>query len=473
MLLDNLEQAEISVMPIGRAPEHDGGPKGFQKRRFLRRQGMQDWTVRRWNASWGIQIYTGIPSERDGARWHDLDFKYETLCAAPDAISVCIETLINTVTNPLLTITKSGGLRFSCRIENYLHPDTEEERLYIYKHTPTAENPHHRDVYLEIFGENRYSRWDARYEILLGDLLNPPVISKEVLFAPIDALRAKLHEPVPQDAKRSESVPITLPSFGSRDLDLAKETLLMRGFSYIRQENKIHHWIRYSGEVNNIELLLWESDGTVWVRTTTPDAGLPLEATPITDVLGDTGIVPPTIALMPPISDKVLAVREGKLSPLAIRRPSPVLQKSGATEKVDETLEKNPVQIQRALDGTARILGLTIEPDGINNYEIESQLLNSGSICLTLPTVELAEAAEQRFQSQNVSSVARWKPRRHDWEQMKEIPVDVRMSNPFQHGNVCEDPERCDALEEKGGNPSESICPQCPVYTVCQERGYL
>ena len=44
---------------------------------------------------------------------------------------------------------------------------------------------------------------------------------------------------------------------------------------------------------------------------------------------------------------------------------------------------------------------------------------------------------------------------------------------PFQHGNVCEDPERCDALEEKGGDPSESICPQCPVYTACQERGYL
>ena len=56
---------------------------------------------------------------------------------------------------------------------------------------------------------------------------------------------------------------------------------------------------------------------------------------------------------------------------------------------------------------------------------------------------------------------------------MKEIPVDVRMATPFQHGNVCEDPERCDALEEKGGNPNESICPQCPVYTACQERGYL
>ena len=47
------------------------------------------------------------------------------------------------------------------------------------------------------------------------------------------------------------------------------------------------------------------------------------------------------------------------------------------------------------------------------------------------------------------------------------------MTNPFQLGNVCEDPERCDALEEKGGDASDTICPQCPVYTDCQQRGFL
>ena len=47
------------------------------------------------------------------------------------------------------------------------------------------------------------------------------------------------------------------------------------------------------------------------------------------------------------------------------------------------------------------------------------------------------------------------------------------MANPFQHGNVCEDVERCSALEKKSGNADESICPQCSVYTECQEHGYL
>ena len=83
----------------------------------------------------------------------------------------CIDTLVSVVENPLLTLTKSGGLRFSCRIPDYLHPNTEDTESYIYKDTTTLENLHQRDVYLEILGESGHSAWDARYEILCGDLL--------------------------------------------------------------------------------------------------------------------------------------------------------------------------------------------------------------------------------------------------------------------------------------------------------------
>ena len=464
--LDDLEQADISFMPIGQAPEHDSGRKILMPERFLKRQGMRDWRTRLWDASWGLQIYTGIPSESDGARWHDLDFKYEAISAAPDDVLAYIEVLVNAVDNPLLVLSRSGGLRFSCRVSAYLHPNTEEERLYVYKHTPTSENPDYRDVYLEILGEKGYSRWDARYEILLGNLLDPPLISKEVLFAPLDALRAKLHEPVPEKTEQDETFTDTSSSLGSRDLDLAKEALSKRGFSYIRQADGFHHWIRYGGDANNTDALLWENEETVWLRTSTPDADLPMEATPITEIWEDTGIVLSTLDLALPVSDKMLAVREGKLSPLAVRRPRPVLRKS-------ETPEETTIRTGSILDGTARILGLNVEAEGSGYSDTESLLLNSGATCLNVPSVELADEAEQRLQEQGVGSVARWKPRMHLWEQVKAIPVDVRMANPFQHGNVCEDPERCDALEKKGGDPDESICPQCPVYEVCQERGYL
>jgi hypothetical protein len=253
--LYDLEQADISFMPIGHAPGSDHAPSDFGGERFLKRQGTRDWIPRRWYPSWGIQVYTGIPSGRDGAQWHDINFKYDAISTVPDTVLTCIEALVNAVANPLLTLTKSGELRFSCRVKDYLHPNTEEARQYIHRHIPTSENPYHRDVYLEILGEEGYNRWDTRYEILLGNLLDPPIITKEVLFAPIDALRDILHEPAP--AAEDESEPT--------------------------------------------------------VQATTIVLPVPV-----------------------PVDEKVVAVREGKLSPLAIKRPSPVLHKSEREDSLQE-----------------------------------------------------------------------------------------------------------------------------------------
>ena len=474
MLLDDLEAADISFMPTGHAPYNDRGPRHFGGELFTRRTRKEDWDIRRWNTSWGIQVYTGIPSERYGARWHDLNFTYQALCAAPDAVLACIEALVSSVANPLLTLSKSGGLRFSCRVPDYLHPDTEPQKLYIYNNTPTAETPQQRDVYLEILGEKGYSCWDARYEILLGNLLDPPVIVKEALLAPVDALRAVLHQPAPEEINQIPTIPAAPLRLGSYQLDLAKEAFMKRGFSYVRQDNGFHHWTPSGAkERDAVEVSLWEDKEIVWVRAATPDVGIPTTDTPITDVWDDTGILPPLPATGLPVSEKVLAVREG-LSPLSIKRPPAILEKAEPSETVQETVEKNEIQMRRVLQSPARVVGLMVSETGVgNNYEIESSLLTSGAICLNTPTPKLAEEAERLFEARNVPSVARWKDRMHLWEQVKDIPVDVRMASPFQHGNVCEDPERCDALVEKGGNPSETICPQCPVYTECQDRGYL
>ena len=473
--LYDLEQADISFMPIGRAPEYDRVPQSFGGERFLARQWIVNWSIRQWHTSWGIQVYTGIPSERDGAQWHDLDFTYAAICAAPDAVFACIETLVGAVVNPLLTMTKSGGLRFSCRVPYYLHPSTEESRLYIYKDILIPENPHQRDVYLEILGEEGHSPWDARYEILLGDLLNPPVIAKEILFASIDALREELHDPDPfgtERLKTTSQVAITPPSsLGSHKLDLAKEAFLKRGFSYLRVENDFHHWTQHVSEGGDTDVLLWEQDGSVWIRASTSDFGLPTEDALITDVWDDTGILPPIAAGLP-VSDKVLAVREGTLSPLAIKRPSPVLQKSENTEKVYEPFEKNIGQIKRVFETDKRIIGLVAETDARSNYEVESHLLKSGIVAFSAH-FSIVEKAVAQFQRQNLPSIARWRHVSFLWNQVKEIPVDVRMATPFERGNVCEDPERYLALMEKGVNASETLCLQCPVYTVCQERGYL
>ena len=476
MSLYDLEQAEISVMPIGGISEHDRVPQSFGGERFSRRQRMEDWEIRQWHTSWGIGVYTGIPSERDGARWHDLDFTYEAICAAPDAVFACIETLVNIVSNPLLTLTKSGGLRFSCRVPYYLHPNTQDAQPYIYKHSPTPKDPHQRDVYLEVLGEKGHSSWDARYEILLGDLLNPPVVAKEILLASIDALRDELHDPGPLGTERlklTSQVPITSPvSLGSHKLDLAKEAFLKRGFSYLRVENDFHHWTQRVDEDGETDVLLSEHNGSVWIRASRSDVGLPTEDTPITDVWDNTGILPPIPTTRLDVSDEVIAVREGKLSPLAIKRPSPVLQKSQDTEKVYEPLEKNIDQIKKVFETDKRIIGLVVETGARNNYEVETHLLKSGIVAYSAGFSTVEEAVDH-FQRQNLPSIGRWRNVSYLWNQVKDIPVDVRMANPFEHGNVCEDPERFLALMGKGVNAIETLCQRCPVYTACQEGGYL
>ena len=472
VMLHDLEQADISFMPMGRAPWHDRGPGDFKGKRFLKRQGITDWGIKRWDASWGIRLHTGILSERNGARWHDLHFKYEAICAAPDAVVACIEALVNIVNNPLLTLGKSGGLRFSCRVQDYLHPNAEAAKFYIYKDTPASENTYQRDVYLEIFGEEGHTRWDARYEILIGNLLTPPVVAKEVLFAPIEALRAKLHEPALDNTEATQIVTPVPLSLGSEYLDLAREAFLHRGFSYVRQEDGLHYWTQPEGTLGSEDVLLSERDDVVWVRAFTPDTELPTQSTPITEVWDDTGIPSPINTTRIPAPVKINQVREDELSPLAIKRPPPVLGQHDNTEK-DETLQRDVFQIESIFDRGVRILGVIT---GIGPWDKEAEdsyFLKGGVISVNTPEIKFAESAEKHFREQNIPSVVYWKPRTHLWEQVKDIPVKERMKTPFQRGNACEDPERCAALEEKGGNPNESICPQCPVYTECQQRGYL
>ncbi len=465
MTLGALERADISFMPIGHAPENDQGPRDLGGNRFLRQQRIQDWGIKQWHTSWGIQIYTGNPSQRDRACWHDLEFKYDAICAAPEAVSTCIEALINMSANPLLTLTKSGGLRFSCRIQDYLHPNTDEAKYFIYKHSPTAENPFHRNVYLEIRGDEGYSRWDMRYEILVGDLLNPPVITKEVLFTPINILRAALHEPELVTDKVTEYETNTyrygLPSFRSVNLDLSKEAFLRRGFSYERELYGYHTWTN-----DDLSVLSWEDQDTVWVRASTQNTDIPTRAVPITDIWDDSGISTQTHFMK-----KVHAIRERKLSPLAIKRLPQKLKKSQKAPSIYKTLEEHSTHLLQILKRDTRILAITTSDKNIlTNTEMETFLLKNRMTCINIAELD---AAEKRFRAQNQHSIARWRSIRFRWQQVKDIPENIRMANPFKHGNVCEDAERVSALVAKGGNAYESICTHCQVYTACQERGYL
>ena len=390
LLLHDLEQADISFMPIGQAP-FDRGPAYCGGTRLLRRQGTLDWGARRWFSSWGIQVYTGTPSAHDGANWHDIEFTYRAIRDAPDAVVACMDALFNAVMNPLLTLLKGGGLRFSCRVPDYLHPNTTDAREYVHKHLPDIDHPRDRDVYVEIVGDKGYTRWDARYEILKGSLLDPPTISKDVLFAFLDVLREQLHAPAP-----------------ASELDLTDEAL---------------------------------------VDTQDYDDFAVIESL-------ETELV---------VNESILEVQRGELSPIGIKRLRPFLEKMECAAADEKT---------RA-EGEARILGIVAGSMSTQKKrDIEKTFLDTAPLWVNANTAHDATEAERYYEEQGIS-VGRWKPRNYGWEEAKWIPIAERIQTPFAKGNVCEDADRCNVLEQKGGNPNKSICPSCPVYDVCQARGYL
>ena len=399
VILYELEKANISFMPIGQEP-FDCAPSDWAQsddyyNRIKDRQDTQSWRPRRWYASWGIGIYTGETSGYEDAPWHDIEFTHQAILKAPDAVSVCLEALISAVATPLVTLTKDGGLRFSCRIEEYLHPYILEAKQYIYEHRPTRSDPKHRDVYVEVKGDMDYSIWDARYEILVGSLLEPPVISSEVLFGLLGFFKSVLHRP------------------GRGTVDRT-----FRG---------------YEPQAFDAE-----------------DAINPLQ-------IDEREVSVP---------EKMRAIREGGLSPLAITRPGPVLVKQPYSEP-------EPFEISDILETDARVIGIETglrHPE--KNREIEHAFLEKEALFLDLPTDEHAESALRYYENEGI--IARgWKPRSYLAYMLKHIPIDEQLKHPFEHGNMCIDSYRCNRLSYMGGNPDEIICPKCPVYEECQDQGYL
>ena len=397
-ILYELEQSNISLIPISRVP-FDRAPADWARNdkyrdRIMDQQGMLSWRPRQWFASWGIGIYTGEMSGYEEAPWHDIEFTHQAILRAPDAVSACLEALIRAVVNPLVTLTKDGGLRFSCRVEEYLHPNTPEAKQYIYERRPTQKDPKHREVYVEVKGDMDYSVWDARYEILMGSLLEPPVISSDVLFGVLGFFRSALHKPV------------LVRGMPAKEPDI--------------QEFEMAEFYR------------------------------PLR-------VEDTEISVP---------DKMQAIREGRLSPLAIKRPGPVLRQQAYSAP-------EPFEIADILETDARVIGIETglrHPE--ENREIERAFLEKETLFLDMPTDEYAESALRYYENEEVIARGR-KPRSYLADMLEDVPIDKILKHPFKHGNACIDSQRCNRLSYMGGNPDEIICPKCPVYKECQDQGYL
>ena len=159
--------------------------------------GVNDWKKKTWKQSYGVQVYTGAVSDF----LTDLDFEYEIIANRPDAFAEMLRQLCDLVPNPLLTISKSGGVRFSSRTPDYIHPNKTENKEYIGDYSVEP-----RILYLEVFGEKGLSRYDARYEIVEGSLWDIPTIPADAIFEILDAYRYEIGTPY-QPPKNAAATP--------------------------------------------------------------------------------------------------------------------------------------------------------------------------------------------------------------------------------------------------------------------------
>ena len=204
---EKLSRAGLGFLPIardGHCPEKYGEEAGKD---WKTTYGVLDWKPKSWRNSYGIQIYAGEPS----GHLSSLDFEYAIIRDYPQLFLDTIIRLCALTENPLLVISKSGGLRFECRTPGYVHPKTGQRYVATWKN-----HYEHKELYLEILGEKGLSRYDARYEIYTGSLLDIPVIDHHALFEIVDQLRQQIGEPRPEKTK-----PIRTPKHTSKKQDTA------------------------------------------------------------------------------------------------------------------------------------------------------------------------------------------------------------------------------------------------------------
>lgn len=415
------------------------------------RYGFSDWTLPSWRKSYGLQIYTGAPSNFIT----DCDLEYEFVRDHPAICAEIIRRLCELTLNPLLTISKSGGLRFTCRTPNYTHPRKTTEREYIAVYN--AETGNRTELYLEIFGEKGLSRWDARYEIATGNLFKIPVIDKDTLFEIIDEYRDMLHVPPPereakqssshtqQREKRAKTKPYTEIDGLPADIQWIKtdDGYQSRRGDYpckVTAHRKSHGSAQYYEKFTGQIEAHCHNCGQGWiVRSVTKEA-------------------------------QIENVRSGRLSPLAIPR-KPVKLITEKQQSLLTTLAKARHIIASILRSEFKIFGMRSDTGTGKNYETETYAFENPTL-VNVPTgdlaIDLESRASHRFTEKGLPAerIFRRRGLLHRWGDGKDIAL------RFPHEIPCIQAPRSDAYRSKGGNFRKVICPNCPVLDECKEHGY-
>ena len=424
----DFEKARLGILPIA----HHGFPieqyAAAAGKDWQTRYGFNDWQLASWKQSYGVQVYTGTPSDN----LTDFDFEFAIVHDHPDILLDTLSALLHLTPNPCLTLSKSGGLRFSCKTPSYVHPRATENREYIGKwNQQTGER---EALYLEIFGDKGLSRWDARYEIITGNLFDLPVIEDiDALFDIIDTLKSKIHAQAPPKKKKSQhTAQSQSPNKKTRTPD---DTKFVDGLPNDLQ------WIP-TGEVDKYKSR--RGDYTCQVTTHTKSHGA-AQYYKDTQTSGISGFCHNCRELWW-IHKPTFTAKTIKLHKSDHRLTLETLQRSRAF--LTEVFKKN-----------TKVFGLRADTGVGKNEEAIQHVYRGIKLLLNLPHKNLMRELETRFEKAEIPPFA-----------YRGI-----LSNPdgaFPYESPCIQPLRFDTYARKGGNPQEVICSRCPVRGTCEKAGH-
>ena len=174
----------------------------------------------------------------------------------------------------------------------------------------------------------------------------------------------------------------------------------------------------------------------------------------------------------------VTAIRRGAMSPLALKRSAPILEKSNGTDlTVLSTLQDNREAIQNAFSRENRIVLLRADTGVGKDFEKVGWILNfDGKVIESTTTSDLAIEKELVIIDRAASDreAYRWRGLMSGWKENRGRSILERKRDPFPDGfeSLCIKAPCFNALRNKGANPYQSLCSSCPVLSQCDRHGY-
>ena len=447
VLTSDFEREGFSLMPTNAR----GNPTAQYARYWgIKRQAI-DWRHELYwrHKAHGIQLFMAHASAKEiaGVVHYPIcwDIEEGLLKEHPEVFERVLRWALE-IPNVSLIISKSGGFRMSAWVP-FVRPKTDQiVARHEWRDTETGKIS--GETYAEILSEKGLARIDDRYLRAVGDIAKWPVLTEEEFLKPLTwltPLDARLAQPN-REAIVEEELGADLPE------DLTWQDGKYVLISVRRYDCEMGHRSNPTVEYRKYR------DGRI-VRVCYAGCGEKV-------IRRGRGAAERTLTDV----EKIEAIREGNLSPYAIRRQPPKLVKE-PFEITLANIENNRERIKNALRQPNKVVLLkSWTGDGKGEGCIQLAL-DGEKFMMGASTQENADEDAERFRQAAKRAgvklnVLRWYPVKHKFD--PNIPVDERLDE----GAMCAFADIREAYQSKGGNPY-TICASCRFHQQCEEQGYL